>query len=414
MKYNKKFDAKKMLALNGYNTEKSYLINLVNRAYDKIRHDKKALYLGAGIISLLALIGYGNCHRNENKIIKTTLAEKTIENKVKDVNLNPLKSSIENMLDESKTLKQKNHFVKGDNYKDKVIDSYLLQKLGIEYDQSPYFSEGGNSNPNTIVLHGTAGRGAGARDWFKNSDNEEKTSAHMLVGDASCGYKVLQFVNENDRAHHIKKKNTNKLGIEVAKRKGEPIKLEQGKKAAFITAYWMYKYQIPFENVRGHHEISPTSDPIQFDGDLERIRSLLPRKIPTLVELNQMYDRLFPNDIKVEEVDALITFYDSCKKCCGKYAGGPTTIGDDPNILDGVSGAREGFPLGTKVDISEFGIYEIDDYGSGMSKSFNKGWKEQGKKGNIHFDVRVDDHEKARKLGRQIKKVRVYIHQNRG
>jgi len=94
-----------------------------------------------------------------------------------------------------------------------------------------------------------------------------------------------------------------------------------------------------------------------------------------------------------------LTGYCPCKKCCGDYADGKTSIGRNAWKTYGVAADPELLPYGTKLDIPGIGIRIVDDTGGAMRQS--------AKKGIYHIDVRFHSHEKAKEFGVKWKDIRI-------
>ena len=60
----------------------------------------------------------------------------------------------------------------------------------------------------------------------------------------------------------------------------------------------------------------------------------------------------------------LITGYDNCSACCGKWAGGPTASGVMPTVNHTVA-MSSNYPFGTKIYIEGLGYYIVEDRGVG-------------------------------------------------
>lgn len=56
-----------------------------------------------------------------------------------------------------------------------------------------------------------------------------------------------------------------------------------------------------------------------------------------------------------------LTFYCNCRRCCGKWAGGPTASGTMP--AEGRTVACGSLPLGTRILIAGQGEYIVEDRG---------------------------------------------------
>ena len=78
-----------------------------------------------------------------------------------------------------------------------------------------------------------------------------------------------------------------------------------------------------------------------------------------------------------------LTFYCNCRKCCGKWAGGPTASGKMP--AEGRTVACGALPLGTRILIAGQGEFIVEDRGV------------TGK----HIDIYMDSHSACLKKGVQ-------------
>lgn len=113
---------------------------------------------------------------------------------------------------------------------------------------------------------------------------------------------------------------------------------------------------------------------------------------------------------KYKTIDAIVTAYSPDVEGLGKggkqVADGYTSIMQDAYFLDGVAGVQNpkksvhGYGYGDAVFIEGIGLKEIDDCGSGMSRSF--------KKGKYHFDLRFRTADEAREHGVKNLKVTIY------
>jgi 3D (Asp-Asp-Asp) domain-containing protein len=78
-----------------------------------------------------------------------------------------------------------------------------------------------------------------------------------------------------------------------------------------------------------------------------------------------------------------LTFFCNCRKCCGKWAGGPTASGTMP--AEGRTVACGSLPLGTRILIAGQGEFIVEDRGvSGR-----------------HIDIYMDSHSACLKKGVQ-------------
>ena len=82
-----------------------------------------------------------------------------------------------------------------------------------------------------------------------------------------------------------------------------------------------------------------------------------------------------------------ITFYCNCRRCCGRWAGGPCANGKMPE--QGRTVACGSLPLGTKIIIAGMGEYVVEDRGV------------TGK----HIDVYLNSHSECLKRGVQYAEV---------
>ena len=76
-----------------------------------------------------------------------------------------------------------------------------------------------------------------------------------------------------------------------------------------------------------------------------------------------------------------ITFYCNCRRCCGRWAGGPCANGKMPE--QGRTVACGSLPLGTRIIIAGMGEFEVEDRGV------------TGK----HIDVYLNSHSECLKRG---------------
>lgn len=93
-----------------------------------------------------------------------------------------------------------------------------------------------------------------------------------------------------------------------------------------------------------------------------------------------------------EGFNAITTGFCQCKKCCGKWSGGPTKSGAMP--VQGVTVAGPvGFKMGTRVWIEGVGVRVVQDR---TAARYNGRW-----------DVFFKDHNDARRFGINERKVKV-------
>jgi 3D (Asp-Asp-Asp) domain-containing protein len=93
---------------------------------------------------------------------------------------------------------------------------------------------------------------------------------------------------------------------------------------------------------------------------------------------------------KVRTIDAVVTAYCPCRLCCGPRAQGITSTGQDARTSGCAVDPRH-ISYGSRVRIPGIGWRTADDTGSAM--------REDGEKGIIHIDVRMQSHEQALRFG---------------
>lgn len=76
-----------------------------------------------------------------------------------------------------------------------------------------------------------------------------------------------------------------------------------------------------------------------------------------------------------------LTAYCSCRKCCGRWSGGPTASGAMPQAGRTIAVDKRVIPLGTKVYIEGYGEFVAEDTGSAV-------------RGN-RIDIYMDSHQAA-------------------
>lgn len=101
------------------------------------------------------------------------------------------------------------------------------------------------------------------------------------------------------------------------------------------------------------------------------------------------------------KVQALVTAYCPCEKCCGKFSEfGLTSRGRDARTTRGVAVDPKLIKYGSNVEIPGYGRFVADDTGGAMRQS--------GKKGIVHIDLRFHNHNEARQFGRKNLEVTIY------
>lgn len=81
-----------------------------------------------------------------------------------------------------------------------------------------------------------------------------------------------------------------------------------------------------------------------------------------------------------------LTAYCACRKCCGKWSGGPTASGAMPEEGVTVAVDKSVIALGTEIVIDGYGTYTAQDTGSAV----------KGK----HIDIYFASHEAAKQFGK--------------
>ena len=104
-------------------------------------------------------------------------------------------------------------------------------------------------------------------------------------------------------------------------------------------------------------------------------------------------------------IQARVTSYCSCRKCCGKWASNRPKDENGNDIVLTASGKRavpkytlgasSCYPFGTKVEIPNVGVCEVMDRGSGVKSAY-------------HFDMYFSSHSEALKWQNKIYEVKVY------
>jgi 3D (Asp-Asp-Asp) domain-containing protein len=96
---------------------------------------------------------------------------------------------------------------------------------------------------------------------------------------------------------------------------------------------------------------------------------------------------------KYREVLMNVSAYCPCEKCCGEWSDGITSTGKDA-YTKGVAVDPKVIPLGTKIEIPDYGVVYADDVGGSI-------------KGN-KLDVRFKTHQEALNWGRKHIKVKIW------
>jgi len=95
----------------------------------------------------------------------------------------------------------------------------------------------------------------------------------------------------------------------------------------------------------------------------------------------------------VRVVKMKVTAYDPGSCCCGEYADGKTSIGDNAYVCDGVAADPKLLPYRTRLEIPGVGIREVDDTGGAMRKAGRQNPPV------YHIDLRFPTHEEALEWG---------------
>lgn len=144
-------------------------------------------------------------------------------------------------------------------------------------------------------------------------------------------------------------------------------------------------------NVATVTEEVPASQPA-----VSAVRSTTPVKPDT--SINSIPSRL--DNRKYRMVDALVTAYCPCRKCCGRGSPGRTSRGTTAWV-PGIAADPKAIRYGTEIFVPGYGLRKVDDTGGAMRQS----WRRRGR---LHLDIRMTYHWQARKWGRRYMKVRVY------
>jgi 3D (Asp-Asp-Asp) domain-containing protein len=100
-------------------------------------------------------------------------------------------------------------------------------------------------------------------------------------------------------------------------------------------------------------------------------------------------------------IEARVTAYCICSRCCGKWARyAKTSTGDDAKVYDGVAVDPRMIPYRTRLSIPGIGVREADDTGGTM--------RQAGRRGEYHIDVRMASHQEARMWGVKVLAVTIY------
>jgi 3D (Asp-Asp-Asp) domain-containing protein len=91
-----------------------------------------------------------------------------------------------------------------------------------------------------------------------------------------------------------------------------------------------------------------------------------------------------------------VTAYCACKKCCGRWSGGPTASGKMPVVGVTCAGPRS-IPFGTRVRIEGVGVRVVQDR---LAKRFDNRF-------DVFFGSDEQAHERALRFGKRQLKVEV-------
>lgn len=100
-------------------------------------------------------------------------------------------------------------------------------------------------------------------------------------------------------------------------------------------------------------------------------------------------------------VRAKVTAYEPSARCCGQYANGRTSIGQNAWVMDGVAADPRAIPYGTYCVVPGVGGRTVDDTGGAMRQS----WRSNGR---YHIDVRVPYYGQAKRWGVKYLDVKLY------
>jgi len=127
----------------------------------------------------------------------------------------------------------------------------------------------------------------------------------------------------------------------------------------------------------------------------------VPSSEPIAVSLLQ---ELEPAPVQAQAPEARVltaraTAYCPCKRCCGRFADGRTSLGTSA-WRRGIASDPTVIPYGARVTVPGYGTAEVDDTGPAMRRS----WHGQGR---VHIDVRFLYHWQARQWGTRTVTIRV-------
>lgn len=108
-----------------------------------------------------------------------------------------------------------------------------------------------------LVMHHSVASMEGTINTFQ--DPNRQASAQYAVGKDG---RIVQFVKDDERAYHVAKQNTGKIGIEIiATKPNEGMTKQQEEALIKLSRYLIDTYNIPLENVRGHNTFMATECP---------------------------------------------------------------------------------------------------------------------------------------------------------
>lgn len=131
------------------------------------------------------------------------------------------------------------------------------------------------------------------------------------------------------------------------------------------------------------HEIQEiTNEIVESQFDIIEIQEL---EIQELAAVNEQLVNAKWSEFRRETYE--LTAYCSCPICCGKWSGGPTKSGTMPVAGRTIAVDPKKIPLGSTVYIEGLGVFIAEDTGSAINDKI--------------IDIYFDDHEEAKKFGRQ-------------
>lgn len=141
--------------------------------------------------------------------------------------------------------------------------------------QSPNFSERGNTDIDTIILHHTVGdlnSSIGELMRTKPDPNgRSRVSAHYVIDKDGT---IYQLVDDKKVAWHAGDVNSRSIGIEIVNRGNgnDPYTEAQYRALEQLVPYLAQKYDVPMNRLLGHSDVSPRGPEPSSNFDWARVR----------------------------------------------------------------------------------------------------------------------------------------------